>query len=410
MLYGRMQLFVSRSICRIFVPRDVNPGGGAPTIQAGTGLGTGFLIDADRVMTCRHVLFPKDKDGKEMPGVKWADMAVEFAEAKSPEVYSVAEVLCEFQQPDCAVFRLNKAPTNKHGHALRPLPAGDLRPPAKLTNELINVLGYSHREGSGDRRLYLAAHGKVKQANAWQMCYEVSTLGGNSGSPVFLGENWTVVGMHSNAGAENLETHKVEYNCGIPMSTLWSKAGKKLYEAAPYTVAPIQPAECVAHNTQPSDAAPAVPPPGTQPPQPACFPPHPELPAHPITAEQPAPAPWTEEELHAYLPSKAELDRWRVKWATIFPKLADELDPKTVFPSLKEAWMLRSPPTIADFFDKQNGRAVYTGPRALVNTLTLVSLLNSITPDVDSVIALNRELVRLFPRMKALVERSKATE
>ncbi|WP_308072278.1 trypsin-like serine peptidase [Streptomyces bambusae] len=179
-------------------------------------LGTAFLVGPDVVMTNRHVAaeFARgDADGAVFREGMTA--RIDTAEERglspvagaSPE-YEVTEILGIHRDVDLALLRV--APTAANGAALpTPLQIA-AEPPAALPGRPVYVIGYPAADGRRNepeamRRIFMDIY-NVKRlqpgtitaldAPTARLKHDCSTLGGNSGSPVFDLDSHKVLGLH----------------------------------------------------------------------------------------------------------------------------------------------------------------------------------------------------------------------
>ncbi|OII60569.1 serine protease [Streptomyces sp. CC53] len=190
-------------------------------------VGTGFLVGADVVMTNRHVAVEFARgDGAGWtfrPGLGAAlDMAREFGQLPGAGglTYAVTEVVGVHDEVDMALLRVAPAPGG------RPLPtplavAADA--PADLPGRQVYVVGHPAWDGRRNepesmRRIFMDVYNvkRLQPGAANQllptgdrpgaagqggrggnvMTHDCSTLGGNSGSPVFDLVDHRVLGLH----------------------------------------------------------------------------------------------------------------------------------------------------------------------------------------------------------------------
>ncbi|WP_175407189.1 serine protease [Streptomyces sp. TRM64462] len=178
-------------------------------------VGTAFLVGPDLVMTNRHVAveFARDRHDGEWtfhPGLSAAvDLAQEYGTPPGTGglTYAVTEVVGVHEGVDMALLRVAPAPGGE------PLPtplavAADA--PADLPGRPVYVVGHPAWDGRRNepesmRRIFMDIYnvkrlqpGTANQLLAERnvMTHDCSTLGGNSGSPVFDLTDHRVLGLH----------------------------------------------------------------------------------------------------------------------------------------------------------------------------------------------------------------------
>ncbi|QES51255.1 serine protease [Streptomyces venezuelae] len=179
-------------------------------------LGTGFLVSPDVVMTNRHVAAEFTRaDGRGgfsfRPGMgARIDTAEELGGPVSDGSFefAVTEVLGIHPQVDMALLRV--APASGGGGTLpTPLPVAADAPP-DLAGRAVYVVGYPAADGRRNEpeamsRIFMDIY-NVKRLqpgtatallpDGLTMTHDCSTLGGNSGSPVFDLADHRVLGLH----------------------------------------------------------------------------------------------------------------------------------------------------------------------------------------------------------------------
>ena len=146
-------------------------------------IGTGWFAAPSTVITAGHCVFdPIELGGwarsiKIIPG---RDDDVEPFESTQSSAFSAADIWLASQDPDFdfAAIHLN----TDLGLQVGSFGIGVL-PDAELTNRLVNVSGYPVSPGNG-RQQYFHAN-RVKAVTARRVFYDVDTMGGQSGSPVW---------------------------------------------------------------------------------------------------------------------------------------------------------------------------------------------------------------------------------
>ncbi|MEE1757434.1 trypsin-like serine peptidase [Streptomyces sp. SP18CS02] len=177
-------------------------------------IGTGFLVGQDVIMTNRHVAMEfAGGDGERyffQQGMSARlDMAEEYGavEQNGGPAFEVTEVLGIHSEVDMALLRV--APSDGAGSLPTPLAvAGDA--PADLPGRPVYCVGYPAWDGRRNepesmRRIFMDIYnvkrlqpGTATELLAEQnvMRHDCSTLGGNSGSPVFDLTDHRVLGLH----------------------------------------------------------------------------------------------------------------------------------------------------------------------------------------------------------------------
>ncbi|MET7619249.1 serine protease [Streptomyces sp. NPDC005408] len=177
-------------------------------------LGTAFLVSPDAVMTNRHVAAEFSRGD----GTGWTfqqgmsariDMNEEYGAlpASSGPAYEVTEVLGIHQDVDMALLRVHPA---AGGTALPTPLAVAADAPADLPGHPVYCVGYPAYDGRRNepesmRRIFMDIYnvkrlqpGTTTELRSEQttMMHDCSTLGGNSGSPVFDLTDHRVLGLH----------------------------------------------------------------------------------------------------------------------------------------------------------------------------------------------------------------------
>lgn len=177
-------------------------------------LGTAFLVSPDVVMTNRHVA----AEFTRADGAGWTfrdgmgarmDLAEELATAPgdSSFEYRITEVVGIHPDVDMALLRI--APT-RNGAALPTPLAVAADPPADVPGRPVYVIGYPAADGRRNepeamRRIFMDIYNvkRLQPGTTTEMAsdqltvkHDCSTLGGNSGSPVFDLADHRVLGLH----------------------------------------------------------------------------------------------------------------------------------------------------------------------------------------------------------------------
>ncbi|MGW1769364.1 trypsin-like serine peptidase [Streptomyces sp. NPDC002073] len=178
-------------------------------------LGTAFLVGTDVVMTNRHVAaefargdsagatFRQGMSARVDTGEEFGITSVDG----SPE-YEVTEVLGIHSEVDMALLRV--APAAANGEPLPTPLTVAAEPPHDLIGRPVYVIGYPAADGRRNepeamRRIFMDVF-NVKRlqpgtatdfvADQTTLKHDCSTLGGNSGSPVFDLDDHRVLGLH----------------------------------------------------------------------------------------------------------------------------------------------------------------------------------------------------------------------
>jgi len=163
-------------------------------------IGTGWFAGPHTVLTAGHCVF----DPLELGG--WArqitvtparngDVATPYGSLTSMS-FSASDRWQQVQDPDYdyAAIHLSSDVGAKTGHfGLAVLPDSELQ------NRLVNVSGYPTSPGDGKSQYFHA--NRVKAVTARRVFYDIDTMGGQSGSPVWAyldgSENPVVIGIHA---------------------------------------------------------------------------------------------------------------------------------------------------------------------------------------------------------------------
>lgn len=163
-------------------------------------IGTGWFAGPRTIITAGHCV----NDPIELGG--WArkitvipgrngETSSPFGQTEASD-FSTTDRWLEAQDPDFDYAAIHLS--EDLGAAVGSFGIGVL-PDSELQNQLVNIAGYPVSPGNG-RLQYFHAN-RVKAVTARRLFYDVDTLGGQSGSPVWAyldaSENPTVVGIHA---------------------------------------------------------------------------------------------------------------------------------------------------------------------------------------------------------------------
>lgn len=163
-------------------------------------IGTGWFVGPRTLITAGHCVYdPVELGGwarqiTVLPG-RNGDQPAPFPSASSTR-FSTTDRWLEAQEPDFdyAAIHLD----TDLGTSIGAFGVGVL-PDAELTDRLVNVSGYPVQPGNG-REQYFHAN-RVKALTARRLFYDIDTMGGQSGSPVWAyvdgSEDPVVVGIHA---------------------------------------------------------------------------------------------------------------------------------------------------------------------------------------------------------------------
>lgn len=175
-------------------------------------VGTGFLIDGNRIVTNRHVakdFIERDGEGyswKKNPNTgKFIRGRIDFLEEyqnPNEEEYNITDIeyLAPDDKPDVAILKIEESA------GVSPLSLS----PSAAEETMIITVGYSWKDSRVSGRweeIHLrifndiydvkrAAPGKIIDANPIELSHDCSTLGGNSGSACIDIETGKVLGLH----------------------------------------------------------------------------------------------------------------------------------------------------------------------------------------------------------------------
>ncbi len=163
-------------------------------------IGTGWFAGPRTVITAGHCVYDEfelqgwAKSITVIPG-RNGETSAPFGRAESSD-FSTTDRWLEAQDPDfdyAAIHLSQDLGTSVGTFGIGVLPESDLQ------NRLVNVAGYPVSPGNG-RSPYFHAN-RVKAVTGRRLFYDVDTMGGQSGSPVWAylddSQNPTVVGIHA---------------------------------------------------------------------------------------------------------------------------------------------------------------------------------------------------------------------
>lgn len=168
------------------------------TAGPNSAIGTGFLVGADLVLTNHHVLTHLSQGIDELD----EGMAVVrfYQEYEGPEPVSacpVLKVVAVHPTLDMALLQIRMP-------ASRPVP--ELEPGAIPDEAAVGAIGYPYRDDrnplfvdaiyEGRYGVKRGALGELLSRGPHLVCHDCSTLGGNSGSPLFDLNTGRVIGLH----------------------------------------------------------------------------------------------------------------------------------------------------------------------------------------------------------------------
>jgi S1-C subfamily serine protease len=152
------------------------------------GLGSGFLVSGDLLVTNNHVL----RDRGEAAGA-----TVQFNYQKTVDGFDADieetrlapdEFFATSQDDDCTIVKLKGEPSNRWG-------AIPLEPTRVKVNDRVNIIQHP----GGDQKQLSFFHNLVMFAGEGRVQYLTDTLPGSSGSPVF-DKDWKLVALHHSGG------------------------------------------------------------------------------------------------------------------------------------------------------------------------------------------------------------------
>jgi len=162
-------------------------------------IGTGWLAAPRTVVTAGHCVFDPGELGgwaqsiKVVPGRNGSDKPLDIVESSS---FSTTDRWQASQDPDFdyAAIHLDKDLGTKLGtFGMAVLPDAD------LTNRLVNVSGYPVSPGNGELQYFHA--NRVNAITGRRLFYDIDTIGGQSGSPVWAyldgSDDPVVVAIHA---------------------------------------------------------------------------------------------------------------------------------------------------------------------------------------------------------------------
>jgi trypsin-like peptidase len=164
----------------------------------GGGVGTGFLVAADLVMTNRHVLTALSRGSNRLERGQARVMFVhEFNTLDDPPI-AIIGVADIHQTLDAVLLKIDPVPAR---------PQLTINPVAVPVGTQVAAIGYPFKDPvrnplfadaifGNQYGIKRAAPGEVTGTSASALYHDCSTLGGNSGSPIFSLADATVVGLH----------------------------------------------------------------------------------------------------------------------------------------------------------------------------------------------------------------------
>jgi V8-like Glu-specific endopeptidase len=170
----------------------------------GDGIGTGFLVSADTVVTNHHVLDDLSA-GTDLlgPGQAFINFAVEFQSRMFENPVAITKVRAIHESADLVLLEIHDDPPQA---VRKPLLVASALP---VMDDPVVAIGYPFDDPVNNpaftRVIFGASFGtkhaapgevvKVSKANG-TLAHDCSTLGGNSGSPVISMTTGEVVGVH----------------------------------------------------------------------------------------------------------------------------------------------------------------------------------------------------------------------
>lgn len=213
---------VSRAVCRVEAPGH------------GNTLGTGFLIAPRLILTNYHVIYAVDDAIgllEQATKLEFRFGYKNFPVIQSGRLYKAKDegallAYSEGQNLDYALICLADTPHDNDGIPIQPLfPLFANNPRKLLLDEPIAIIQYP--EGDAVK----VAYGKVALEYEQRFQYNVNTLHGSSGSPIF-DKHWNLVGLHRGNGPDPDNKSVPELgNEGIALIAILSKI-KDLLEKA----------------------------------------------------------------------------------------------------------------------------------------------------------------------------------
>ncbi|QDW83574.1 serine protease [Staphylococcus pasteuri] len=170
--------------------------------NGGTAIASGIVVGKDKLLTNKHVVDATNGNPQNLTAAPSAINENDF-----PNGSFTAETITKY--PGNADLAIVKFSPNQNGENI-----GDVIQPATIdgnvdseTNQPITVTGYP-----GDKPLATMweSKGKITQLQGENMQYDLSTTGGNSGSPVFNSRN-ELIGIHW-GGVSNAYNGAVYFN------------------------------------------------------------------------------------------------------------------------------------------------------------------------------------------------------
>jgi S1-C subfamily serine protease len=174
----------------------------------GTGIGTGFLVGKDLLLTCRHV-FSKHYD--QPAWVRFGYKAGSYELTKDLFELDMKFVQSS-NQPDYALIRIKGLPERQI-----------IRPVRKVLSAGMSILTAHHPQG---QHVIISNLGQISQVGEDYIAHDIPTAEGSSGAPIFDCE-WELIAIHRGDPGlgRNLPEGMTE---GIPIYAIWEKISSDL--------------------------------------------------------------------------------------------------------------------------------------------------------------------------------------
>jgi V8-like Glu-specific endopeptidase len=228
-------LLATNYACKVTASEDFEHPVNKQVFRQNDPVGTGFLVSESIVMTCNHVVPDLDTAGKVKVDFEYARDQLSPG-GNSIAQYQVEKLAYSSSEGDFSLLRLRSVGNELPGKLLKYYNLGESkREPKDLYRAPFRVTVVQYPDG---KRLQVALNEEatlVTMGTKSELQYQVDTLGGSSGSPVFSFYG-RLVGMHQAHGPIDESRPSIppksKYNIGIPINRIL----EEMYDKCPAAV------------------------------------------------------------------------------------------------------------------------------------------------------------------------------